>query len=128
MKQKIDMGAQALLGLIFFVFGLTGFFEFLPVPEMGGKAGAYMGGLAGTGYFFPVLKLVEVTTGLLLLTRFYSPLALVILSPVVVQILLLHVFLEPGGLPLAIVITLLTAYLGFVVYRDSFAAVLRAKP
>ncbi len=128
MRPKIDMGAQALLGLIFFVFGLNGFFEFMPMPEMGEKAGSYMGGLAATGYFFPVLKLVEIVTGLLLLTRFFAPLALVVLAPVVVQILLFHVFLEPGGLPMAIVVTLLTAYLGFVVHRDAFAGVLKAKP
>ena len=128
MKAKIDMAAQAVLGLIFFVFGLNGFFEFLPVPEMGEKAGAYMGGLAATGYFFPVLKTVEVSCGLLLLVRFFSPLALVVLAPVVVQILLFHIVLEPGGLPMALMITALTAYLGFGVYRSSFAGVLQPRP
>ena len=32
MKAKIDMAAQALLGLVFFVFGLNGFLQFLPMP------------------------------------------------------------------------------------------------
>ena len=128
MKAKIDIAAQALLGLVFFVFGLNGFLEFLPVPEMGDKAGVYMGGLAATGYFFPVLKIVEVIAGLLLLVRFFSPLALVLLAPIVVQILLFHIFLEPGGMPMAIVITLLEAYLGFGVYRAAFAKVLQARP
>ena len=80
MKTKIDMVAQALLGLVFFVFGLNGFVEFLPMPEMGAEAGAYMGGLAATGYFFPVLKIVEILSGLLLLMRLFSPLALVLLA------------------------------------------------
>ena len=40
MKAKIDMVAQALLGLVFFVFGLNGFFEFLSMPELDEKAGA----------------------------------------------------------------------------------------
>ncbi len=128
MKAKIDMAAQALLGLVFFVFGLNGFFEFLPMPEMGAEAGAYMGGLAATGYFFPVLKTVEVVSGLLLLLRLFSPLALVLLAPIVVQILLFHVYLDPAGLPMAIVITLLAAYLGFVVYRDAFITILQPKP
>ena len=128
MRQKIDMVAQLLLGLIFFVFGLNGVIEFMPMPEMGETAGTYMGGLGATGYFFPVLEIVEIVSGLLLIVRAFSPLALVLLAPVVVQILLFHVFLEPGGLPLAIVITLLEAYLGFFVYRDSFRSVLNAKP
>ncbi len=128
MKAKIDRVAQALLGLVFFVFGLNGFWEFLPMPEMGEQAGDYMGGLAAAGYFFPVLKIVETVSGLLLLLRLFSPLALVLLAPVVVQILLFHVFLDPAGLPMAIVITLLEAYLGFVVYRDAFITVLHPKP
>ena len=102
MKAKIDMLAQALLGLVFFVFGLNGFFQFLPMPEMGEAAGAYFGGLAATGYFLPVLKIVETVCGLLLLLRLFSPLALVLLAPVVVQILLFHAFLDPAGLPMAI--------------------------
>ena len=98
------------------------------MPELGEEASAYMGGLGAAGYFFPVLKLVEVVGGLLLLLRFFSPLALVLLAPVVVQILLFHVFLDSAGLPMAAVITLITAYLGFGVYRESFAGVLQPKP
>jgi putative oxidoreductase len=128
MKAKFDMAAQAVLGLMFFVFGLNGFFEFLPMPEMGESAGNFMGGLGASGYFFPVLKTVEVVAGLLLLARMFSPLALVLLAPIVVQILLFHVFLEPGGLPMAIVITLIEAYLGFGVYRDAFSRLLQPKP
>ena len=128
MKRKIDMGLQALLGLIFFVFGLNGFFEFLPMPELSPEGGAYFGALAATGYFLPVLKIVETVSGLLLLVRLFSPLALVLLAPVIVQILLFHLFLDPGGIPMAAVIVTLEAYLGFVVYRDSFKGVLAAKP
>ncbi len=128
MKAKIDMAAQALLGLVFFVFGLNGFFEFLPMPEMGETAGTFFGGLAATGYFLPVLKIVETGCGLLLLLRLFSPLALVVLAPVIVQILLFHVFLDPAGLPMAVVITLLAVYLGLGVYRNSFIGVLQPRP
>ena len=129
MKQKVDMFAQALLGLVFFVFGLNGFIEFLPPPELtDDRALALMGGFAESGYFFPVLKAVETTAGLLLLVRYFSPLALLLLAPVVVQILLFHLVLEPAGLPVALVVGALEAYLGFFVYKDSFSSVLVAKP
>ena len=55
-------------------------------------------------------------------------LALVLLAPVVVQILLFHVFLDTAGLPMAAVITAITAYLGFGVYGKAFAGVLQPKP
>ena len=124
MKGKIDVGAQFLLGLIFFVFGLNGFLNFLPPPELDGAAAEFFGGLAASGYFLTVLKIVEIVSGLLLLVRRFSALALVLLAPVVVQILLFHVFLAPEGLPLAGVIVLLEGYLGFVVYRNNFRGVL----
>lgn len=126
MKAKIDMVAQALLGLMFFVFGLNGFREFLPPPEFSGDAAVYMEGLQATGYFFPVLKIVETVCGLLLLVRRFAPLALVLLAPGIVQIFLFHAFLEPAGLPLAGVLVLLEGYLGFFVYRDTFRPVLSA--
>ena len=85
-----------------------------------------MGGLAATGYFFPVLKIVEITGGLLLLIRKLPALALVLLAPIVVQIFLFHAFLEPEGLVLAVPLLAIEAYLGFGVYRDRFKDVLKA--
>lgn len=124
--QKLNLVAQGLLGLIFFVFGLNGFLNFLPQPDLPEGAQAFMGGLAGANYFFPVLKLVEVVAGLLLLIRKFPALALVLLAPIVVQILLFHLFLapDPQGIVVAILVFVLEAYLGFVVYKDRFKSVL----
>ena len=126
MKKWIDIGTQALMGLIFFVFGLNGFLHFIPEPELSGDAATYMGGLAATGYFLPVLKAVEVVAGFLLLIRKFPALALVLLAPIVVQIVLFHVFLAPEGLAMAVPLLLIEAYLGFGVYRERFSDVLRA--
>jgi hypothetical protein len=128
MKKWIDIGAQALLGLIFFVFGLNGFLNFLEQPAASGDAATYMGGLAATGYFFPVLKIVEIVGGALLLVRKFPGLALVLLAPVVVHILLYHAVLDPAPEPMvmAVMLVAIEAYLGFGVYRDRFKDVLRA--
>ncbi len=128
MKPKIDIALQALLGLVFFVFGLNGFLNFLPAPEPSDEAAALLSGLLAAPYFFPVLKIVETVAGLLLLIRYFSALALVLLAPIVVRIFLFHAFLDPAGLMLAIVLVALEAYLGFVVYRETFRPVLSPKP
>ena len=134
MKKWIDLGAHAILGLIFTVFGLNGLLMaltgsgFIPMPEMPEKAGSFMGAMAATGYFLPVLKLVEIVGGVLLLVRRFVPLALVLLAPVIVQIVLFHLFLEPSGLPMGLILVALGGYLGFVRYRDSFRGVLASKP
>ncbi len=112
---KLPLIARILLGLIFFVFGLNGFFMFLPMPPMPEAAGVYMGGLASSGFFFPVLKATEVICGLLLLSGAFVPLALVVPAPIVLQIFLFHAFLAPenGGLVMPLIIGALEIYLAF---------------
>jgi len=93
--------ARVLLGLSFFVFGLNGFLHFLPEPPMTGLPLAFMSGLFQSGYFFPFLKGTETIVGFLLLTGYLVPLALVVLTPVLLNIVLFHLFLDPSGLPVA---------------------------
>ena len=47
--------ARILLGVIFVVFGLNGFLQFLPQPEMPPAAVAFFGGLAASGFMLPTL-------------------------------------------------------------------------
>lgn len=128
MRRWIDLAAHVVLGGIFFVFGLNKALGFMPPPELNDEAGAFMGALAGTGYFLKVLMGVEVLGGALLLMRRFVPLALLLLAPVVVNILLFHLFLDSTGLAIALVLVVLEGYLGLVVYRDRFAPVLVARP
>jgi putative oxidoreductase len=116
MMKKLPLFARVLLGAIFVVFGLNGFLNFIPMssmPPMPEKAMAFMGGLMGSGYFFPLLKGTEVVCGLLLLAGAFVPLALVVLAPIVLNIFLFHAFLAPSGVPMAIVIGTLMIYLSF---------------
>lgn len=91
------MISRILLGLVYFVFGLNGFYNFLhiPMPHMSPQAMGYFQGLMGTGYFMPLLGATQVIGGALLITGIAAPLALVILAPVTLQIFLFHVFLTP---------------------------------
>lgn len=113
--------ARLLLGLIFLVFGLNGFLNFIPMPPPSGLAGQYMGALFVSHFLVPVFILQVVGGGLLLVNRFL-PLALVLLGPVIVNIVLFHVFMAPQGLPLAIITTALWAVVFYSV-RSAFAAV-----
>ena len=121
--KKLPLIARILLGLIFFVFGLNGFFNFLPAPPMPDKAAAFAGGLMASGYFFPFLKATEVLCGALLLAGAMVPLALVVLAPIIVNIILFHGFLAPSGLPLALVIAALEAYLAF--FAEPYAGIVK---
>ena len=60
MKNKIHLALRIFLGLIYFVFGLNGFLNFIPVPPMPEAMTTFMGAMLNTGYFFPLLKGTEV--------------------------------------------------------------------
>ena len=114
--------ARLLLGLIFVVFGLNGFLNFLnmgPMPT--GLAGQFIGALALSHYYWVVAAL-QVAGGVLLLVGRFLPLALVLLVPVIVNIVLYHVFLNPSGVALAIVVVILWLIV-FYGYRQYFSGI-----
>jgi putative oxidoreductase len=99
--------ARLLLGLIFLVFGLNGFLNFLSMgPMPTGLAGQFVGALALSHYFWVVAAL-QIAGGALLLANRFVPLALVLLGPVIVNIICYHVFLNPSGAVPAVVVTVL---------------------
>jgi putative oxidoreductase len=103
----VTLIARLLLGLIFVVFGLNGFLNFLSMgPMPTGLAGQFVGALALSHYFWVVAAL-QIAGGTLLLANRFIPLALVLLGPVIVNIICYHVFLNPGGAILAAVVTAL---------------------
>jgi uncharacterized membrane protein YphA (DoxX/SURF4 family) len=114
--------ARLLLGLIFVVLGLNGFLNFLSMgPMPTGLAGQFIGALFLSHYFWVVAAL-QVAGGVLLLVNRFVPLALVLLGPVIVNILLYHLFLNLAGIPLALVVTVLW-FVVFYAHRQSFAGV-----
>ncbi len=98
--------SRYLLGLIFLVFGLNGFFHFIPMPMPTGLAGQFMGAIF-LSHLYVVVYLFQVIPAVLLLIGRYVPLALILLAPEIVNILSFHLFLSPAGLPLAIVLLIL---------------------
>jgi putative oxidoreductase len=107
------MIARILMGLIFFVFGLNGFFNFIPAPPLpAGLAGQWVGVLMQSHYVLFVAA-VQVIGGTLLLVNRYVPLALVLLGPVIVNILLYHILMDPKGIVPGIVVTIAWAIVAY---------------
>jgi putative oxidoreductase len=117
--------ARFLLGLIFLVFGLNGFFHFLSMPAPTGVAGQFMGALFVSQYLVVVFALQLIGAVLLLINR-YVPLALAILAPIIFNILLFHSLMALSGLPLALVATTLWI-LVFLGVRSAFAGLLQPR-
>lgn len=118
--------ARVLLGLMFLVFGLNGFFNFIPPPkEMPQDIMSVMGALMKTGYL-QVVSGTQVLVGVLLLINRFVPLALALLAPIIVGILTFHIAMQPATIGPGIVVTLLELYLAWS-YRGAFCPMLKAK-
>jgi uncharacterized membrane protein YphA (DoxX/SURF4 family) len=114
---------RTLLGLMFVVFGLNAFLQFIPAPPPKGLAGDFTKALFVSHYFY-VVAILQIVGGALLLLGRWVPLGLTLLGPVIVNILLFHIFLEPSGLLIAMVVSALALFLVWA-YRQAFAGLLR---
>ncbi len=122
--------ARVLMGLAFLVFGLNGFFHFLPQPKtMPEGSMAFAGALMKTRYMFPLIMGTQLLVGILLLLNRFVPLALALIAPVIVNIIAFHIFLDPSGIVPGAIISVLELYLAWA-YRKSFRPMLafRAEP
>jgi putative oxidoreductase len=114
--------ARYLLGLIFVVFGLNGFLHFIPMgPPPTGLAGQFIGALVQSNYF-SVVAALQIAGGVLLLVNRYVPLGLVLLGPVIVNILLYHLLLNPAGMAMAVLVTALW-FIVFYAHRQAFSGI-----
>jgi putative oxidoreductase len=126
MKKKLPSVVRTLIGIIFLVFGLNGFFHFLPMPPMPEGAGALIGAFIQTGYFMTLVFVTEVLVGVMFLTNSWAKLALVILAPLLLHILCFHLFLAPEGLVLPLIILVGGVYLAYC-WRDAYKPLLNRK-
>jgi uncharacterized membrane protein YphA (DoxX/SURF4 family) len=97
--------ARILMGLIFLIFGLNKFLNFIPAQMPPGTAGQFAGILFTTHYLW-IIALIEIASAALLLLNRYVALALTLSGPVVVNILLFHALMAPSGLPIGIVLAI----------------------
>jgi len=116
--------ARSLLGLIFVVFGLNAFLNFISMPPPQGLAGDFVKALFVSHYIY-VVAVLQIAGGALCLLGRFVPLGLTLLGPVIVNILLFHLFLEPAGLPLALVVGALALFLLWA-YRQAFGGLIKS--
>ena len=117
--------AQYLAGVIFLVFGLNGFLNFIPLPPPGGIAGQFMGALYASHYLVVIFAFQIIAAVLLLLNR-YVPLAVAVLAPVIVNILVFHALMAPSGFPPAVFVAVLWVVI-FVSVRPAFAGLFQSR-
>ena len=119
------MIARYLLGLMFVVFGSNMFLNFIPMgPLPSGVAGQFTAALFAAHYFY-VVGAVMFVSGILFLVNRYVGLGLTLLGPVLFNILVYHLLMNPGGIWMGAFATLLWLMIAWehrVVFAKLFAA------
>lgn len=109
---------RILLGLGFIFYGVV---KFIPMdaPALPQPAADFLTSMAATGYFIPFLGIVEILIGVLLVANFWVPFAMVILSPVMLNIILFNMFLAPSatGFIMLLVLLILQVYIMYCTWH-----------
>src|ERR1700753_2784453 len=122
----VSLIARYLLGLMFTVFGLNGFLNFIHQPPPTNPLAVQFFVAISASHFAAFFFAVQLVGGLLLLSGFFVPLALTLLAAELYNILAFHLTLSPGIAPGLVACVLWV--LVFLQYRESFRGILAAKP
>ncbi len=97
------IAARTILGGCLLLFGLNEFHGLLGSVNLGGEGLKFIQALQETGYLYYIVKALEIGGGLLLITGLFVPLANLMLFPILLNILLFHIFLDNQGLVVALI-------------------------
>ena len=127
MKTVITI-SRIILGFIYLVFGLDYFFHFIPYePNHTGKVAAFKAALMSVGYFYPMIKSIQIVGGLSLLINRYAPFFAVVLFPISVNVFLYHTILVPSGWLMGVLLIVPNLFLGYA-YRNYYRGMFVRKP
>ena len=116
---------RTLMGLLFLFASITFLFKLITPPEPTGALKTFSSGLEASRYLMPTVKVIELICGLAFVSGRFVPLATVLVAPIIVNILLVHAFLAPEGLPIAVFLVVANSFVAYH-YRESFKPLLRA--
>src|SRR3982751_6466218 len=120
--------SRCLIGFIYLVFGLDYFFHFIPYqPNHTGRVSAFKSGLLGVGYFYPMLKSIQIIGGISMLVNRYAPFSAVVLFPISLNVFLYHTILVPSGWLMGVLLIVPNLFLGYA-YRKYYHSMFVQKP
>lgn len=117
---------RLLMGLMFLFASVVVLFKLMPQPDLTGNVKVFMEGMATSGYLMTLLKLTELLCSIAFISGFFVPLATVVIFPVTLNILMFHLFLEPNGLLIAILLMIGNLFLAYY-YRERYKPMLKSK-
>jgi putative oxidoreductase len=115
---------RSLMGLLFLFSSITFLFRLITPPEPTDTMKTFSDGLAASVYLMPTVKITELICGIAFLSGRFVPIAEVLISPIIVNIIFVHVFLGPEGLPVAIFLVLANSFVAYN-HRESYKTIIK---
>ena len=126
--KKATLISRIILGFIYLVFGLDYFFHFIPYePNHTGIVAAFKKALVDIGYFYPMIKSIQIVGGLSLLIDQYAPFFAVVVFPISVNVFLYHTILVPSAWWMGVLLIVPNLFLGYA-YRKYYSGMFIRKP
>ncbi len=116
---------RILMGLLFLFGAIAYWFKLVTPPPLTGAMKTFNEGLAASVYLLPTVKIIEFLCGIAFVVGRFVPLATVVIAPIIVNILLVHAFLGPEGLPVAIFLVVANTLVAYH-HREAYRPLLKA--
>lgn len=112
MKKKVLNVLSVLFGLLLLNGGLSKFFNYMPVPEdlpqpLINDNIAFM----EIEWLMPLVGFAEILGGILIIFQKTRALGALVVFPVMIGVLLTHIFVAPSGLPIVFVIWVILGWI-----------------
>ncbi len=116
---------RVLMGLLFLFASITYLFKLFTPPPVEGALKVFNDGMEAAVYMLPTVKVIELLCGLAFVSGKFVRLAVVVISPIIVNIVCVHLFLAPQGLPVAISLAAANLFLAYY-YRETYKPLFQA--
>lgn len=120
-NRKLVVTVRILLGLFIFFSGVSGLMagpemKNIPAPMVTSISQLWDMGI------FQMIKVTEIVVGLMLILGFLPALALLFMAPICIGVIVYDLNTVPEYLASGVIVTILTAYLGYV-YWDKYQVI-----
>jgi putative oxidoreductase len=118
---------RTLMGLMFLFASVVVLFkiDMGKMPEMSEANKTFMAGIMASGYLM-TLKVTELVCAIAFLTGRFVTLATIVIFPIIINILLTHIFVAPNGIPTAVLLLIGDLFLAYY-YRKNYVSLFAVK-
>lgn len=116
---------RVLIGALLLFASVAYFLKLFPQPEITGNLKTFNEGLAASGYLMNLVKSLELICGLAFISGKFVRLANLVLLPISVNIILVHLFLDPANIGMGALVFLGNIFLIYS-YWDSYKEIFKA--